>query len=89
MIEIRYDGKRPRQAMPASARQGSDMDRATRAADFEVIKDKIEGLCSGIIDLARIYCDDEGFQLIDLNAQMIFERLEQIGYIVHDLRSEA
>lgn len=62
------------------------MDRATRAADFEVIKDEIEGLCSGIIDLARIYCDgNEGFQRIDLNAQMIFDRLEQIWYIVHDL----
>lgn len=75
--------------MAASARQVSDMDRATKAEDFEVIKDEIEGLCSGIIDLARIYCDgDEGFQRIDLNVQMIFERMDQIWYIVHDLTEE-
>ena len=64
------------------------MDRATRVEDFEVIKDEIEGLCSGVIDLARIYCD-EGFQQIDLNVQMIFDRLEQIGYIMHDLEGDA
>lgn len=61
------------------------MDRATRAEDFETIKDEIEGICSEIIDLARIFCNDEGFQRIDFCAQMIFDRLEQIWYIVHDL----
>ena len=73
--------------MPASARQVSDMiDRATREEDFEIIRDEIESLCAGIIDTARIYCDsDEGFQQINLNAQMIFERMEQIWHIVHDL----